>query len=88
MFSKVLSSCWVQHPQETFGLHNVVIALFEEERLFEEEEEEDDDDEDDLSPRVVHLCALSLDATCTVVQERKTPQKREVFFMIRRNSPH
>ena len=24
----------------------------------------------DLSPSVVHLCALSLDATCTVVQER------------------
>ena len=54
----------------------------------DDDEEEDDDDEDDLSPRVVHLCALSLDATCTVVQERKTPQKREVFFMIRRNSPH
>ena len=41
VFSKVLSSSWVQHPQETFGLHNVVIALFEEERLFEEEEEEE-----------------------------------------------
>ena len=44
MFSKVLSSCWVQHPQETFGLHNVVIALFEEERLFEEEEEEEEEE--------------------------------------------
>ena len=42
VFSKVLSSSWVQHPQETFGLHNVVIALFEEERLFEEEEEEEE----------------------------------------------
>ena len=43
VFSKVLSS-WVQHPQETFGLHNVVIALFEEERLFEEEEEEEEEE--------------------------------------------
>ena len=47
MFSKVLSSCWVQHPQETFGLHNVVIALFEEERLFEEEEEEEVEEEEE-----------------------------------------
>ena len=54
----------------------------------EEEEDDDDDDDDDLYPRVVHLCALSLDATCTVHQEHKTPQKTDVFFMIRRNSPH
>ena len=35
------------HRKQTFGLHNVVIALFEEERLFEEEEEEEEDEDDD-----------------------------------------
>ena len=32
------------HRKQTFGLHNVVIALFEEERLFEEEEEEEEEE--------------------------------------------